>query len=101
MYVLMFYLCFFSLPETSDVPFGGILTAFVLGGFTIVLTNGGIGAYPLAIQGVLLLYEVDKNTGGAFGGIVWTAQTLLLLVLGAAAFVLMPMYNKKVSPAQV
>jgi uncharacterized protein (TIRG00374 family) len=101
MYVLMFYLCFFSLPETSDVPFGGILTAFVLGGFTIVLTNGGIGAYPLAIQGVLLLYEVDKNTGGAFGWIVWTAQTLLLLVLGAAAFVLMPMYNKKVSPAQV
>lgn len=95
MYIVMFYLCFFSLPETSNVPIGGIVTAFVLGGFTIVLTNGGIGAYPLAIQGVLLLYDIDKNTGGAFGWIVWTAQTLLILVLGAMAFVLMPMYNKK------
>lgn len=97
MYLFMFYLCFFSLPETSTVPFGGILTAFVLGGFTIVATNGGIGAYPLAIQGVLLLYEVDKNTGGAFGWIVWTAQTLMLIILGAISFVLMPLYNKSIA----
>lgn len=97
MYLLMFYLCFFSLPATANVPLGGVLTAFVLGGFTIVLTNGGIGAYPLAIQAVLLLYEVDKNTGGAFGWIVWTAQTLLLIIFGAISFLLMPIYNKKLA----
>jgi len=95
MYLLMFYLCFFSLPETKDVPIGGILTAFVMGGFTIVLTNGGIGAYPLAIQAVLLLYGVDRNTGAAFGWIVWTAQTLMLLIFGAISFFLMPIYNKQ------
>ena len=95
MYVVMFYVCFFSLPATSNVPLGGVLTAFVLGGFTIVLTNGGIGAYPLAVQAVLLLYEVDKNTGGAFGWIVWAAQTSLLLIFGALSFALMPWYNKR------
>lgn len=100
MYLLMFYLCFFSLPETKDVPVGGILTAFVLGGFTIVLTNGGIGAYPLAIQAVLLLYGVDKITGGAFGWIVWTAQTLMLIVFGAISFFLMPIYNKRIAHAE-
>jgi glycosyltransferase 2 family protein len=100
MYLLMFYLCFFSLPETKDVPIGGILTAFVLGGFTIVLTNGGIGAYPLAIQAVLLLYGVDKNTGAAFGWIVWTAQTLMLVIFGAISFVLMPIYNKRIAHAE-
>lgn len=97
MYVVMFYVCFFSLSETSSVPFGGILTGFVLGGFTIVLTNGGIGAYPLAIQALLVLYEVDKNTAGAFGWIVWTAQTLLLLGLGAMSFAMMPWYNKRLA----
>lgn len=97
MYVIMFYVCFFSLPETSGVPFGGILTGFVLGGFTVVLTNGGVGAYPLAIQALLVLYEVDKNTAGAFGWIVWTAQTLLLLALGAMSFALMPWYNKRIA----
>lgn len=94
MYILMFYLCFFSLPETNDVPFGGVLTAFVMGGFTVVLTNGGIGAYPLAIVQVLSLYGISEGVAGAFGWIVWTAQTILLLVLGAASFALMPLYNK-------
>ena len=94
-YLLMFYICFFALPQTSDVPFAGVLTGFVLGGITIALTNGGIGAYPIAIQTILLLYDIDKNIGGAFGWIVWTAQTALILVLGALAFWLMPMYNRK------
>ncbi|MBD79332.1 MAG: TIGR00374 family protein [Crocinitomicaceae bacterium] len=100
MYVFMFYLCFFSLAATSDVPFGGVLTAFVMGGFAVVFTNGGLGAYPIMIYSVLLLYGIDKNTGAAFGWIVWTAQTLLLLALGALSFVLMPVYNKKLALKQ-
>lgn len=94
MYVVMFYLCFFSLPETSDVPFAGVLTGFVLGGITIAVTNGGIGAYPLAIQAILVLYNVDENVAGAFGWIVWTAQTILILSIGALSFALIPTYNR-------
>jgi len=94
MYVIMFYLCFFSLPETANVPFAGVLTAFVLGGITIAATNGGIGAYPLAIQAILVLYNVDANVAGAFGWIVWTAQTLLILAMGALSFALIPTYNR-------
>ena len=94
MYVLMFYLCFFSLPETTHVPFEGVLTAFVLGGITIAATNGGIGAYPLAVQAILVLYFVDGNVAGAFGWIVWTAQTLLILATGTLSFALIPVYNR-------
>ncbi len=99
MYIVMFYVCFFSLPETSDVPWGGILTSFVLGGFAIVFTNGGIGAYPLVVMGVLTLYNVDSNIGNAFGWIVWTAQTVMFLVLGGLSFLLMPIYNRNFEPA--
>ncbi len=95
MYVLMFYVCFFSLPETLEVPFEGILTGFILGGFTVILTNGGIGAYPAVVGLVLGLYGVNETTGYAFGTIVWAAQTLLLLIFGAASFALMPIYNKR------
>lgn len=95
MYLMMFYICFLALPQTLTVPFGGILTAFALGGITIAATNGGIGAYPLAIQGVLLLYGVDKNIGGAFGWITWSAQTVLLVVMGLLAFIILPIYDKK------
>jgi hypothetical protein len=82
------------LPETSDVPIAGVLTGFALGGITIAVTNGGIGAYPLAVQAILVLYEVDKNTAGAFGWIVWTAQTILILILGALSFALISPFNR-------
>jgi len=93
MYLVMFYVCFFALPQTSEVPYGGVLTAFVMGGFAIVFTNGGIGAYPLIIMAVLSLYGVEPNIGGAFGWVVWTAQTVMLIVLGALSFLFMPIYN--------
>jgi len=95
MYVLMFYVCFFSLEEMTTVPFAGVLTAFVLGGFTVALTNGGIGLYPIAVMEVLLLYNIPESTGTAFGWIAWIAQTLLLIIAGIVSFILLPMYNKR------
>lgn len=94
-YLMMFYVCFFALPETTSVPLEGVFTAFGLGGLAIALTNGGIGAYPLAIQVILLLYDVDKATGGAFGWIVWAAQTAMILVLGGLSFAVISTYNTK------
>ncbi len=73
MYLLMLWVAFFSLEETSQIPFSGVMSCFVMGGITIAATNGGLGAYPLGIQSVLLLYGVTANAGYAFGWIVWTA----------------------------
>jgi len=53
MYFAMFYLCFFSLEETSDIPIVGVLAAFVMGGISIIFIQGGIGVYPAAIMEVL------------------------------------------------
>ncbi len=97
MYVAMFYVAFLALPDTRNVPVDGVITAFVIGGISIAVTNGGIGAYPLGIQQILLLYNIDANTGLAFGWIVWTAQTLMIIVLGGLSFVLLPVYNKESS----
>ena len=97
LYIAMFYVCFFALGETSSVPFIGILGAFILGGLSMMATQGGFGAYPLAISQALLLYGVVEITGYAFGWAVWAAQTLMVLVLGVASIVLMPLYNKKKS----
>ena len=92
-YVMMFVLTFQSLPETQGVPFGGMLASFVLGGLSIVAVQGGLGAYPLAIMVILALYGVDKNVGYAFGWIVWTAQTAIIILAGFLAMIAMPLIN--------
>lgn len=99
MYFLMFYITIFSLPEVETLPLSGIVTAFVLGGISIAATNGGIGAYPLAISSVLLLYDVEHNVGYAFGWATWIAQTAMIIIVGLISLILVPKLNEKTSEA--
>ncbi len=95
MYMAMFYVCFFALEGTKDVPVQGVLIAFVMGGFSIVLVQGGLGAYPAIMMLTLGLYGVNANEGLAFGWITWAAQTGLVIVLGLLSFLLLPLYNSR------
>ena len=94
MYVAMFWA---TIPAIQglEVPVGGILVGFIAGGFSIAATNGGIGSYPLAVTGAFLLFNVPESPSEAFGWIMWSAQTLMIIVFGGLAFLVLPIYNKK------
>lgn len=94
MYLCMFYVMIFALPETSGISLTATLTAFVVGSLTIVFTNGGFGAYPLFIAALLLHFGVPETAGTAFGWLVWTSQTLIIIILGGLSFLLLPVLNK-------
>ncbi|MFY8188810.1 MAG: lysylphosphatidylglycerol synthase transmembrane domain-containing protein [Flavobacterium sp.] len=94
-YVLMFYVAIYALPETSDLAFQVVFTAFVVGGLAISFTNGGFGAYPVLVAEILLLYQVPLSAGTAFGWIVWISQTLLIVLLGGISFFLIPFFFNK------
>lgn len=95
MYVLMFYVLIFTVPETSSLPFGVVMVAFVVGSFAISATNGGIGVYPVAIGACLMLFGISKQGGEAFGWITWGTQTLLVIITGGLSFLFLPLYNGK------
>lgn len=94
MYILMLYAAKFAIPETADISLNAVLISFVIGTFSYAATNGGIGAYPIAIQSALLLYGVSKIGGLSFGWIMWGSQTLMVLVFGGLSFLFLPLYNK-------
>ena len=95
MYVLMFYVTTFAVPEISDIPFAAVLIAFISASFTIAATNGGIFVYPLAIGAAFSLFNIPETPSIAFGWIIWTAQTLMIIILGSLSFILLPIYNRK------
>ena len=95
MYVAMFYAVTFALPETTNLPFTAIIVGFVVGGISMALTNGGLGTYPVFVASALILYNVDDNAARAFGWIMWTAQTFMVLVFGLLSFLFLPIYNRK------
>ena len=94
MYVAMFYACTFALPETSNLSFSAIIVGFVVGGLSMALTNGGLGTYPVFVASALTLYGVAENPANAFGWIMWTAQTLMIIVFGGMSMLFLPVYNR-------
>jgi hypothetical protein len=94
LYFFMVYFCFFCFPETSSLSFGAGLSALALGAVGIMITPGGIGLYPAIIQETLILYGITHTTGLALGWIIWTAQTLMVLLVGCASLLILS-FNKK------
>ncbi len=94
MYVCMTYVCIFAMEATAHIGIGGALAVFVCGGYAILFTQGGIGAYQLIVQAVLILYGVKSNLALAFGWLVWSSQTILVLVGGVLALVVLSLLNR-------
>lgn len=94
-YLLMFYVTIFALPETSNIGFDIVIMGFIFGSLAVGFTNGGLGAYPLAIAMIFSLYGISNDIGTAFGWLVWTSQTILTILLGLISYAFLPLYNKK------
>ena len=94
MYVLMFYVTTFSISETSNIPFAAVLIGFISASFSIAATNGGIGSYPVAVYAAFSIFSIAKEPSIAFGWIMWSSQTLMIIVLGGLSLIYLPIYNR-------
>ena len=94
MYVLMFYITTFAIADLDNIPFGAVLIAFIAASFTIAATNGGIFVYPLAVMSAFTLFDVPEAPSLAFGWIIWSSQTIMIVIFGSLSFVFLPIYNR-------
>lgn len=94
-YLLMFYIPIYALPETENIGFEIVIMGFIFGSLAVGFTNGGLGAYPLAIAMIFSLYGISNEIGTAFGWLAWTSQTILTIILGLLSYAFLPLYNKK------
>ncbi|MFM1807801.1 MAG: hypothetical protein RLZZ242_526 [Bacteroidota bacterium] len=91
-YVGMFYVIKFTVPETATLGLSELLVAFIAGSFAMTATNGGVGLYPIAVRASLGLFGISFASGEAFGWIVWTSQTLMIVIFGAISFLSLPLW---------
>ena len=93
-YFLMLYLCFFCFVDSSSLGIPAGLAMLVFGSIGIMVVQGGIGIYPAIIAEAASLYGLALTTGYALGWLAWTAQTVMIIVAGGIALVLLPLKNK-------
>ncbi|MCL2246245.1 MAG: flippase-like domain-containing protein [Lentimicrobiaceae bacterium] len=87
-YYLGTMLCFYAFDFLQHL---GPMPAFVVlavGSIGFILAQGGLGLYPLIVAGILALYGVNYAQGLAAGWIGWSAQTIMILIVGFTTLIL-------------
>ena len=94
MYILMFWVTSKAFIELHDTSFFQMMISFTLAALSIMLSNGGIGIYPLAVEESLGWYGIQSATGLAFGWVMWLSQTLMVIIFGGLSLFILPFVNR-------
>lgn len=95
MYLVMTWIIFFCLPETSDLGIDVGLAVLVFGSIGIIIVQGGIGIYPWIVAEILVMFMVPETKGYAIGWLSWSGQTLMIVIFGLLSMILLPILNNK------
>jgi hypothetical protein len=96
MWLLMLYVIFFSYEPTSNLSLETGMITFMMGGLAMLApVQGGIGPWHFMVYETLFIYGIDKADGKVFALIAHTSTNLIYLVLGLAAFVILPLINSR------
>ena len=86
----------YALQETDHLGLGAGLTTLAVGSVGMIVTPGGIGAYPLLVAKLMGLYGLNEDTiGNALGWLLWSVQTVIVIAAGVIFSALLTYYNKK------
>lgn len=88
------YLGFFAISETSSLPVMSAFPVLVFGTVATIITPGGIGLYPVFVMEAMQLYNIPASFGTANGWLQWSAQFLLILIIGFICLLILPYLNK-------
>ncbi|MFK8039151.1 MAG: YbhN family protein [Crocinitomicaceae bacterium] len=93
MYMSMFSICFYAIPETASLGIDAMLAGFVAGTVGMIVVQGGIGVYPAFVGLIITIYISKTGDVGispealALGWIIWTSQTVMMIFLGLISFI--------------
>ena len=93
-YITGTYIGFFAIKETASLPFLASFPVLVFGTVATIITAGGIGLYPVFVMEAMLLYDVPESFGSANGWLQWSAQFIIILVVGFISLLILPYLNK-------
>lgn len=89
------YLGFHATKGTDWLPVMAGFPVLAFASIGMILTPGGIGAYPWFVKEVMIRYGVEEGVANANGLLQWIAQFLIILLVGFVCLTLLPWFNKR------
>lgn len=95
LYLASIRIGFYAMEPTAAYGWLPSFSVLSLGSVGMIVTPGGMGAYPILVQETMSLYGLNESVGNAFGWILWLAQFVLVIIVGVASLMLLPVLNRK------
>lgn len=105
-YFSQLYVAFYAFSYTAELCFAegnalGLipcLVAFVFSSIGMAVpSNGGLGPWNIAVMFGLAIYGISDAEGTAFSMLVWSAQTVMLIILGIYTMIYISVGKKRVA----
>lgn len=93
-YLYMSKMVFYCLPQTSILGYDAAFSGLAFCTIGTILIPGGIGLYPILAAAIYSLYGISSATGFALGWLIWTNQTIVIIIAGIFSLIVLPLYNK-------
>ncbi len=96
-YFLGTFISFRAFPYLHDVGPMAALSVLIFGTIGFMISQGGLGSYPLMVAGILIIYNVNYTQGLAAGWVGWILQTAVEIIFGFASLILASFYKRRKS----
>jgi uncharacterized protein (TIRG00374 family) len=95
-YFLYFYVTFFAFDFTKDLGPRIALIAFVMSSIGVAVpVQGGMGVWHFMVISTLVAFGVNSTDAGAFALVVYTIQTVWVVLTGLFGIAALPIVNKQ------
>lgn len=84
-----------AFADTEQLGFQTAFVIYLFGSVGMMISQGGLGAYPVLVWQALALYGIGESTGLACGWLLWGSQQVVVLVIGLVYLVYFSLLKKK------
>ena len=77
----------YAFRELDGLGIKEALSVLGVGSIGMIVTQGGLGAYPLLVQRTLMFYAIPEGIALAAGNVLWIVPTVLIVIAGIISFV--------------
>lgn len=84
-----------AFSETVGLGFQTAFVIYLFGSAGMMISQGGLGAYPVLVWQALNIYGISESTSLALGWLLWGSQQAVVLVIGLAYLIYFSLLKKK------
>ena len=96
LYIIGGWLIFKAFEETSWLGLRAAFVVYIFGSVGMMISQGGLGAYPVLVWQALAIYGISEVCGLSCGWLIWAAQQAVVIVVGMTYMIYFSVKKRRV-----